>query len=113
MRKNITYQTLPAQLERDKRLLELADNAKLSLASSSSSGAKEFSDMNTTEVSKKRRNLKNRNARMVSGNQSARNLCWTKSLKIERVERIRLDAATKKSELNLKLDTILSKLPPK
>lgn len=67
--------------------------------------------MNTTEVSKKREKSQEQKCEDGEWKSIRAQLVSDKVAEIERVERIRLDAATKKSELNLKLDTILNKLP--
>ena len=68
--------------------------------------------MNTTEVSKKREKSQEQKCEDDEWKSIRAQLVLGKLAEIERVERIRLAAATEKSELNLKLDTILSRLPP-
>jgi hypothetical protein len=94
-----------------KRLLELADNAKLSLSSSSSAGSKEFSEMNSRGSTKKREKSQQQKDEDDEMKAIRAQLVLDKAAEIERAENMRIAAATEKAEFNLKLDAILSRLP--
>jgi hypothetical protein len=95
-----------------KRLLELADNAKISLSSSSSAGSKEFSEMNSSGSTKKREKSQEQKVEDDEMKAIRAQLVLDKAAEIERAENMRVAVAEEKAELNLKLDAILSRLPP-